>query len=74
MTLLKASMTTKQLDTLGNLKCITLYNNTTGGLAFELSQRIMFKVVASANNSKSIEACPNLCLCPLKGRNKLDLS
>jgi len=45
MTLLKASMTTKQLDTRENLKCIMLYSNTTGGRAFELSQRIMFKVV-----------------------------
>jgi len=74
MTLSKASMTTKQLDTWENLKCIMLYGNTTGGLAFELSQRIMFKDVASANNSRSIEARPNLRLCLLKGRNQLDLS
>ena len=74
MTLSKASMTTRQLDTQENLKHITLYGNTTDGLAFELSQRIMFKVVVSANNSKSIEARPNLRLCLLKGQNQLDLS
>jgi hypothetical protein len=44
----------------GELKHLTQYAKITGGQDFEHSSRIMFRDVAFANNSKSIDIHPNL--------------
>ena len=59
-TLLKCFMIMKRWDILANLKHITLYDNTTGGLDCTHTLKIMYMAVDLVNSSKSIDHWLNL--------------
>ena len=52
-------MTKKQLDIRGNWKRTIQSVNSTGGLVYERSSKIMSKDAGHANNSRLIEIHPN---------------